>query len=595
MSNSSSSVLLNFIQLSEPLKESLSTTPYSPPEPYANVSIKSHLQSLLPDPTISEPDIRTKIKDFALCCASLASAANSSSQHLSWVPNSLSSCAVAAFRKFSEAYNDDYMHTKCTMKVGELELDLSGIVESDKKLMMELMPQVLPLLNSKIKETAIDASDENDGVSAASARAPVAYAILAAHQLRWFVVQVDVPYIGKLCPLVIPCALTVLDHWSPEVKSQGMISLIYLAKNVNAAEIGGYADVILDACCQNIASDDEIWHYVVEMSVRLVTLTQKTNPRSSWYEKLLAEMLNHLERQPRNKKRRIAWLTHCEPLLNGLGLLLLAHFRRLFPLFFKWMHADDDETVLLYLITYELSSYTMSDEEDVNNFSSPSCDDLDEGNDFHSNMSIHEKSDELCEGMSFDDVEDAQACYKAYAIRKGFSIRKNHTRLSRLEKELIGVDYTCSKEGFRKEKTSKDKQKVKVSYAETRVGCKAMMSLRKYGVKWNVSKFVENHNHVLCSPRSSRLLPGNKRFTPAQRCLVDTLNEAGVPPRKIMSVLSEQCGGQSNIGCTPSNIQTYLGSKRRQLLKEGDAQRMYNYFNDLKNGFVSFHKQGNIK
>ncbi|KAL6541800.1 hypothetical protein OROGR_011286 [Orobanche gracilis] len=111
-----------------------------------------------------------------------------------------------------------------------------------------------------------------------------------------------------------------------------MISLIYLAKNVNAAEIGGYADVILDACCQNIASDDEIWHYVVEM-----------------YEKLLAEMLNHLERQPRNKKRRIAWLTHCEPLLNDLGLLLLAHFRRLFPLFFKWMHADDDETVLLVL------------------------------------------------------------------------------------------------------------------------------------------------------------------------------------------------------------------------------------------------------
>lgn len=62
-----------------------------------------------------------------------------------------------------------------------------------------------------------------------------------------------------------------------------MISFIYLAKNVKAAEVGGYADVILDACCQNIASDDEIWHYVVEMSVLLVNLTQKSNPRSSWY------------------------------------------------------------------------------------------------------------------------------------------------------------------------------------------------------------------------------------------------------------------------------------------------------------------------
>lgn len=58
-------------------------------------------------------------------------------------------------------------------------------------------------------------------------------------------------------------------------------------------------------------------------------------------------MLNHLERQPRNKQRRVVWLTHCEPLLVGLGLVLLVHFRRLFPLFFKWLHADDDETVLL--------------------------------------------------------------------------------------------------------------------------------------------------------------------------------------------------------------------------------------------------------
>lgn len=62
-----------------------------------------------------------------------------------------------------------------------------------------------------------------------------------------------------------------------------MISFIHLAKNANAAQIGGYADAILDACIQNIASDDEIWHYVVEMSVLLITLTQQSNPRSSWY------------------------------------------------------------------------------------------------------------------------------------------------------------------------------------------------------------------------------------------------------------------------------------------------------------------------
>lgn len=63
-------------------------------------------------------------------------------------------------------------------------------------------------------------------------------------------------------------------------------------------------------------------------------------------------MLSHLERQPRNKERRVAWLKHIDPLFNSVGLVLLAHFRRIFPLFFKWMNADDDETVLLVMVIF---------------------------------------------------------------------------------------------------------------------------------------------------------------------------------------------------------------------------------------------------
>jgi hypothetical protein len=50
---------------------------------------------------------------------------------------------------------------------------------------------------------------------------------------------------------------------------------------------------------------------------------------------MLNEMLSHLERQPRNKERRIAWLKSVVSLFNGVGLVLLAHFRRIFPLFFS--------------------------------------------------------------------------------------------------------------------------------------------------------------------------------------------------------------------------------------------------------------------
>lgn len=66
------------------------------------------------------------------------------------------------------------------------------------------------------------------------------------------------------------------------LQGQGMVSFIHLAKNVNAAELGWYEDVILDACCSNVPSSDEIWPYVVEMSVLLATSIHKMNPRSTW-------------------------------------------------------------------------------------------------------------------------------------------------------------------------------------------------------------------------------------------------------------------------------------------------------------------------
>ncbi|XP_019259700.1 PREDICTED: uncharacterized protein At2g39910 isoform X2 [Nicotiana attenuata] len=352
MSKTLKVLIEDLLLLSEPIRESLSKACYTPPEG-SNTSVKSMLVSLLPysnslsNSELSETEIHSKITDFSLCCAALASTSESTHNQLSWVPNLLSIAAASAFKDLSIAYARKVGGNEL-MKIGELDGDLKSL-PNEKKLAIQLMPQLLPLLKDKIKESTIDKSIDGDEISAASARVPVAYAIVAAYQFRWFISQVDYPHLGKVCSLVIPCALTALDHWSSEVKGQGMVSLIHLAKNVNAAEIGCYEDVILDACCQNIASDDDIWERVVQMSVLMVTFTQKSNPRSIWYEKMLNEMLSHLERQPRNKERRIAWLQHIEPLFNGLGLVLLAHFRRLFPLFFKWMHADDDRTVLLVL------------------------------------------------------------------------------------------------------------------------------------------------------------------------------------------------------------------------------------------------------
>ncbi|KAI3939233.1 hypothetical protein MKX01_002101 [Papaver californicum] len=329
----------NLINLSEPIYQTLFKTPYIPPEG-TDISVKSILESLLPNNNQnSQKDIQTEIKDFCLCCALLASidTVQNITPLLSWIPKQLT---VLAKQALSELQGIQFSGLNEKELGNELGL---------KKLVMELITEVLPELKGIMRESCIDYNDDGDEISAASARTPVVYAILAAYQFRWFVTQVEYPYLGKLCSLVIPCALTALDHWSPEVKGQGMLSFTHLAKNVNAAEFGVYEDVILDICCKNIASTDELWHYVVEMSVLMVTCTQRKNPRSSWFERMMNEMLSHLERQPRHKERRNSWLEIIEPVFNSMGIVLLAHFRRIFPLLFQWMHADDDRTVILVL------------------------------------------------------------------------------------------------------------------------------------------------------------------------------------------------------------------------------------------------------
>lgn len=55
---------------------------------------------------------------------------------------------------------------------------------------MELLPVVLPELKDGIEGSSMGKDNDEEDVSAAMTRKPVGYAILAAHQLRWFVTQV---------------------------------------------------------------------------------------------------------------------------------------------------------------------------------------------------------------------------------------------------------------------------------------------------------------------------------------------------------------------------------------------------------------------
>lgn len=104
-------------------------------------------------------------------------------------------------------------------------------------------------------------------------------------------------------------------------------------------------------------------------------------------------------------------------------------------------------------------------------------------------------------GMEFNSRDEAREFYVAYGRHTGFTVRIHHNRRSRVNNQVIGQDFVCSKEGFRAKKYIYRKDRILPPPPITREGCQAMIRLAlRDGMKWVVTKFVKEHNHKLMSP-----------------------------------------------------------------------------------------------
>jgi len=113
--------------------------------------------------------------------------------------------------------------------------------------------------------------------------------------------------------------------------------------------------------------------------------------------------------------------------------------------------------------------------------------------------------EEPFEGMEFESEEAAKLFYVNYARLNGFRARISRYCRSRRDNSIISRQIVCSKEGFREIRTKKvmtDEGKTKRPRMITRVGCKAMIVVKKMNSgKWMVSKFEKEHNHSLSYPK----------------------------------------------------------------------------------------------
>lgn len=103
--------------------------------------------------------------------------------------------------------------------------------------------------------------------------------------------------------------------------------------------------------------------------------------------------------------------------------------------------------------------------------------------------------DEPYIGQEFESEAEAHAFYNTYATKVGFIIRVSKLSRSRRDGSAIGRALVCNKEGFR---MPDKREKIVRQRVETRVGCRAMILVRKVSSgKWVVTKFVKEHTHPL--------------------------------------------------------------------------------------------------
>ncbi|XP_017248398.1 protein FAR1-RELATED SEQUENCE 5 isoform X1 [Daucus carota subsp. sativus] len=194
------------------------------------------------------------------------------------------------------------------------------------------------------------------------------------------------------------------------------------------------------------------------------------------------------------------------------------------------------------------------------------------------------------EGMEFESEEAAKAFYNSYARRVGFSTRVSSSRRSRKDGAIIQRSFVCAKEGFRNlnEKRTKDRE-IKRPRTITRVGCKAALSVKiqEDSGKWVVSSFVKEHNHELVPPDQVHCLRSHRQISGPAKTLIDTLQAAGMGPRRIMSALIKEYGGISKVGFTEVDCRNYMRNNR-QKSSEGDIQLLLDYLRQMHADNPSF-------
>ncbi|XP_043698176.1 protein FAR1-RELATED SEQUENCE 5-like isoform X2 [Telopea speciosissima] len=183
-------------------------------------------------------------------------------------------------------------------------------------------------------------------------------------------------------------------------------------------------------------------------------------------------------------------------------------------------------------------------------------------------------------GLQFESEDEAYEFYNAYAMEKGFSIRKSRVERSKVDKSVLSRKYVCAHEGFRWTKDKRYKGKAVRSRRETRVDCRAAMSIKRKSGGWIAYKVHHDHNHELVNPVEAYKLRSHRKMTNTMRSIPVRLE---VGPSDNKDQFKDAAGRADDMGINYQDCKNYVKKEcKNNTGVDWDWDCMLEYFRSMQ-------------
>ncbi|KAJ4799444.1 FAR1-related sequence 5 [Rhynchospora pubera] len=212
-------------------------------------------------------------------------------------------------------------------------------------------------------------------------------------------------------------------------------------------------------------------------------------------------------------------------------------------------------------------------------------------------------------GKVFATSDDAFDFYNAYALLKGFSIRRRNNYKSSKLGDVSANLFSCSKEGISKKEKDARKAREEGAHertpqkdrASSRTGCKARLRITFLDEAWKVTVFDDVHNHPLViSPSKVRSLHSHRSMSPEVVDTIKGMYAQNIETAKIHEYLKVRNGAKRSLKFKRKDVSNVIASENRRLVgidvesslvyfqkkKEEDAEFFYD---------VEIDKSGRLK